>query len=183
MSTSSLSRRYATALIEAAASSSEAAIEEAAKDLDRFAQLFTDSADLANVLTNPVFTQIDRAKALKVTMDKMSLSDRVRRFLELLGERDRMAELPSIAKTVRHLADERAGRIRAEVSSAGPMSAGAADSLKRALELRTGKVVELDVRIDPSLLGGIRTQIGSTILDGTIRSQLDQLRDDLTRAE
>jgi F-type H+-transporting ATPase subunit delta len=180
---SSISRRYATALIDFAGSGGDAAIDRAAEEVARFAQLFDSSSDVANVLTNPIFTPAERSKTLDALMEKLQLSDATRRFLTLILERGRMAATPQIARTVRKLADDRARRVRAIVETAAPLSPDAADSLRRALEKRTGKRVEIDVAVNPSLLGGVRARIGSTVLDGTIRSQLELLRETLARSD
>jgi len=176
---SPVARRYASALIGAAGDR----IDRAAQDLDRFTAAFEDSFDLRNVLSNPIFTQTERKKALEATGTKLEISEIVRRFLEILGDKGRMGDLPAIARTVRRLADERAGRLRARVETATPLAPDAVDNLRRALEKRTGKKIELDISVDPSLLGGVRARIGSQVFDGTIRSQLDQLQESLARSE
>lgn len=176
-----ITRRYATAIVDAASAANN--LEAIAEDLSRFAEAFKVSDDLAIVLTNPMFNEGERKKSLSVVMTALKLSDLVRRFLELLDERRRMSELPDIAVAVRQLADERAKRVRADVQTATELSDEAKESLRRALEKRTGKQVSLDISVDPSLLGGIRAAIGSTVFDGTIRSQLEQLRDTLARVD
>lgn len=181
MSSSSLSRRYATAIVDAAEAAGVS--DTVATEIDGYAAAFAASKDLSNVLTNPVFTVEERSKTLTSVMDAMKLSDMVRRVLQMLQDRDRMVEIAAIARAVRHLADTRSKRVRATVESAAELSAETLTNLKNALEKRTGKHVELEIAVDPSLLGGIRTTIGSTVLDGTIRTQLEELRDDLLRVE
>lgn len=179
--TSPVNRRYARALVDAAAKLGPTGVDQVAEEITRFASAVATSQDLTTILTNPVFTSVDREKALGAVLDKMQPSELVRRFFLLLSERDRMQELAAIAESVRRLADEGAGRLRAVIETASPLSPDAAESLRRALEKRTGKTIALDVTVNPALLGGVRAQIGSTVLDGTIRAQLDQLRDRLVR--
>ena len=80
------------------------------------------------------------------------------------------------AVVVDELADKRAGRVQARVVSAVEMTEGSIDQLRRALERRTGKKIEMNVEVDPSLIGGIRAEVGSFVLDGTIRTELERLR-------
>jgi len=182
MSTSSsISRRYATAFVDAAEAAGT--VDTVAGELERFAGAFEAAPDLPNVLTNPVFTSAERTKTLASVITALQVSDMSKRILDMLLEGDRMAEVPGSARAVRTLADQRSSRVRATIESAAELSAETIGNLKRALEKRTGKVVELDVAVDPGLLGGIRTTIGSTVLDGPIRRQLDELREDLLRAD
>lgn len=180
---SSAARRYATAIVESAATQGEAVLEQVTKDLEEFAALVESSQDLRNVLLNPVFTSGERNGALGAVLAKVTLSDLSRRLLILLGERNRIALLPAVARAARRLADQRAGRVRAEVESATPLTPEAKDQLRRALERRTGRTVEMTVTIDPSLLGGLRARVGSVVLDGTLRAQLDGLREQLLRQD
>jgi len=119
----------------------------------------------------------------KAVLVKLGASELTQRFLALVAERDRLAEVGGIARAVRQMADERAGRVRAKVESATALAADAQSNLKRALEKRTGKKVDLDVVVDPELLGGLRATIGSTVFDGTLRSQLARLSESLERAD
>jgi F-type H+-transporting ATPase subunit delta len=179
---SAASRRYASALLESV-SKSEASLDGALKDLSAFAKATEESFDLKNALLNPLFTDNERMKVMNAVMEAMHVSPIVQRFLVLLVERDRMAEIGEIAEAFTALADERRGRVRAEVQSASPLTPEAMDRLRRALEKSTGKTIDLDVQVDPELLGGLRARVGSLVFDGSIRSELERLRSLLTRAE
>lgn len=178
---STVARRYATAIADATLNGGN--LEQVAKELESFAELMKGSEDLRHALLNPVFTAAEREKALRAILSRLGLSEVTTRFLKLVGTKNRFAVMDAIARTVRRLADARAGRVRAHVDTASPLSADAQDSLRRALEKRTGRAIELTVAVDPSLLGGLRTRIGFTVLDGTLRSQLDGLKESLLRAE
>lgn len=180
---STAARRYATAIVESAATQGEHVLEQVTKDLEEFAAMVESSQDLRHVLLNPIFTARERNGALGAVLAKLTLSDLSRRLLILLGERNRVSLLPAIARTARRLADVRAGRVRAEVEAAAPLTNEARDLLRKALERRTGRSVELNVTVDPKLLGGLRARVGSVVLDGTLRSQLDSLRDQLLRQD
>jgi F-type H+-transporting ATPase subunit delta len=178
---SSVSRRYATALVEAAAAAST--LETVAAHLEAFSGAFESDAELSGALTSPVFTVAQRREMLGKVLDSIQVEPLLRRFLDLLAERDRLDEVPAVSRAVRKMADARAGRMRARVEAAAPLTEDAAESLRRALEKRTGKKIEMEIVVDPSLLGGVRASIGSTVLDGTLRSQLERLRDSLARAD
>ena len=175
--TSSVSRRYATAIVEAAADAGT--LEATAREIESFCSVYESVADLRNVLVNPTFTNAEKSATLSAIMTKLQLSDMTRRFLELLASRERMSELPGIAPAVRRLTDERASLIRASIQSASPLPPEVQQRLQKALEAHTGKKVQVEVTVDPALLGGVRATIGSTVLDGTLRTQLDNLRETL----
>lgn len=180
---SQASRRYAEALVEAATREGDAALDRALKELGQFADLVEHSFDLRNALLNPVFTREEREKAMRAVLHSLNASELVQRFVALLVERDRVGEIAAVAAAFRELADQRRGRVRAEVRTAVQLSPETAERLRRTLEKSTGKSIELDVRVDPTLLGGVRTRVGSMVFDGSIRSELDRLRETLTRVE
>jgi len=180
---SSAGRRYATAVVESAAKQGEAVLEKVTRDLESIAALMTTSPDLRQVLLNPVFSVAERKKALDAVIARLDMAELAKKVVELLSERNRLSLLGDVARSARRLSDLRAGRVRAKVETAAPLTGPAMDQLKRALERRTGKSVEMTVAVVPSLLGGVRTTIGSMVLDGTIRSQLDDLREQLLRTD
>jgi F-type H+-transporting ATPase subunit delta len=172
-------RRYAHALVDSVLESDKN-LEAAMKELDLFARLIGESFDLKNALMNPTFTAEERMRVMNAVMKKLELSPRMQRFLMLLVERDHVREIQDVAESFRRLADERRGRVRAEVVSAAQLSPDAIDRLRRALERQTGKTIELEIKVDPALLGGLRAKVGSVIYDGSIRAELDRLRTSLT---
>jgi F-type H+-transporting ATPase subunit delta len=177
---STAARRYAEALLEATPRDD---LARARDDLARFAATVDATFDLRNVLLNPAFGEDERARVLDRVMDHLALGEVTRRFLRLVLERDRMLEVAAIAESFRKLADDRAGRIRAEVRSAGELTPTAAEQLRAALERRTGKKVDLAVTVDPELIGGLRAQVGSLVFDGTLRAELQRLRATLTAGD
>jgi F-type H+-transporting ATPase subunit delta len=100
-------------------------------------------------------------------------------FLNLLIDRERMDHFPEIVKSYRSLCDEVSNRIRATLVAAGAISPDAVGEIQRQLEFQTGKKVILSVEQDPSLIGGALTRIGNVIYDGTLRTQLTKVRENL----
>jgi F-type H+-transporting ATPase subunit delta len=180
---SASSKRYANALLESVAAHGDTSLDIALKDVTSFARAVEESFDLRNALMNPLFTEEERMRALSAVSKAMHTSETVQRFFVLLIERDRMGEIAEIAEAFSKLADERRGRVRAEVQAASPLTPEATDRLRRALERSTGKTIELSVTVDPSLLGGVRARVGSMVFDGSIRAELDRLKTALTRSE
>lgn len=178
---SSVARRYATALVDSASASQT--LEPTVRELESLAAALAANPELSSVLLNPVFTPVERKKVLDALLTKLALSPVTLRFVQLLSERSRFDLVADVAREARRLADARGNRLRAFVDTAAPLTADAEADLRKALEQRTGKAIELVVRIDPMLLGGIRVRVGSIVLDGTIRSHLGALRESLLRAE
>lgn len=176
---SQAARRYADAFIGSAGDELTRAVEE----LSAFAETVQSVPELRHVLLNPAFSADEEKQVLHAVMEQLSLSDTVRRFITLLAARERMGEIADIAETVKRLSDERANRVRATVEAAEELTPDALERLKAALEKRTGRKVDLDVSIDPTLIGGIRTRVGSLVFDGTIRTELDRLRETLSAAD
>ena len=110
---------------------------------------------------------------------RLAVSRVLRNFLLLLLERGRIAALPGIVREFRALADQQAGRIRVQVTCARPLDPGVELRLKSALEKRSGKQVVLEKHEDASLIGGIVTQVGDLVYDGSVRTQLATLRHEL----
>ncbi len=173
------SRRYAEALVEASVAEDTDRLGEVRRELAGFAQTVREAPDLKNALLNPVFTSNERSQVLDQTMARLNLSKTVQNFLKLVAEKGRMPELDDIHEAFSDLADARQGKVRATVTSAAELQDTAVDQLKRALERKTGKTIDLSREIDPALIGGVRVQIGSLVFDGTIQRQLENLQETL----
>ncbi len=173
------SRRYAEALIEAAGNN----LPQASRELLAFADLVENVDEFRHVLLNPAFSVEEENQALDAVMNRMKLSDTVRKLLRLLAQRERMSEIRDIAETVKHISDERAGRVQARVETPEELSSAALARLKAAIEKRTGKHVELEVIVDPTLIGGVRTTVGSTVFDGSLKTELSRLRERLVATD
>jgi len=175
--TGSLARRYAKALLELGVQLQT--YDAFAKELDRVSEAFRGMPDLRNALENPVFAVEKRRLVLDDVARRLAVSKMVRNFVMLLLEKGRIAALPDISRVYRTLVDEHAMRVRATVTSARPLDPLLETRLKAALERQSGKTVILEKKEDPSIVGGLVTQLGDTVYDGSVRTQLQQLREQL----
>ena len=172
-----LARRYAKALLDIGIQ--QQTYDALGKELDRTAAVFTSSHELRTALENPVFPLEKRRMVLDELARRLGLSRVVRNFVMVLLEKGRINALPDIARAHHALVDEHAGRIRATVTSARPLDPALEQRLRTALEKQSGKVVLLEKKEDPSIVGGVITQLGDLVYDGSVRTQLAQLREEL----
>jgi len=173
----SVARRYARALFQIGVDNGT--YEALGQELSDLAELFSGSPALRPALENPVFKPSEKAAILAKILPRVTPSETVRRFALLLLERGRIRALPAIARAYRELGDRHAGRVRAMVTSAQPLSAADLDRVRRSLEARTQKKVMLESQVDPSLIGGLVARVGDLVLDGSVRTQLATLREKL----
>jgi len=175
--TGSIARRYAKALLEIGIA--QQTYDALGKELERAADTLRASPELRNALENPIFSIEKRKLIMDELSRRLALSKTVRNFIMLLLDKGRIARLPDISRFYRTLVDEHAGRVRATVTSARPLDPMLETRLKTALEKSSGKVVIFEKREDPAILGGLVTQLGDTVYDGSVRTQLQQLREEL----
>ena len=175
----SVARRYAKALVDVAAASDE--LEAVCQELSRFADLLGEQRELHQFFTNPSVLRRDKVRVLDDVVARLLLRPLTGSFLQILLEAGRLPALESVLRAYEALVDERLGRVRAMVTTAGPLEAGAQERLRQRLEQMTGKTVYLEVQQDPTILGGLVTQIGSLVYDGSLRTQLARLRGELVR--
>ena len=173
----SVARRYARALFQIGVDSGT--VEALGQELSDLADLFQQSLELRQTLVNPVFKPSEKKRILDRLLPRVTPSPVVQRFAALILERGRIALLPALARAYRELSDAHAGRVRAVVTSAAPLGAGDLERVRRSLERRTKKKVMLEAQVDPSLIGGLVARVGDLVLDGSVRTQLETLRDKL----
>ncbi len=176
----SIARRYARALLDVAAEAQRT--DAVAEQLTAFVSAFEKSRELSDVLLNPAYTRAQRSGVVEGMMQLMgSVEPALANTLRLLVDRNRLIYLPDIARVYRDMADARAGRARGLVTSASPLPADALEQLRKNLQQLTQRDVVLETRVDPSLLGGVAAQVGSVLYDGSVRTQLEQMRRELKR--
>lgn len=172
----SVARRYAAALFEQARKAGT--LVQAGEDLQRVADALTETPALRALLHQPLVTDERKKQALKNGF-RDRISPATLAFLELLVDKRRADLLPQIqAEFARRLLDYQ-NIARATATSAVPLTAEQAAALERSLEARTGKDIQLETAVDPTLLGGVLIRIGDTVLDGTVRGNLERLREQL----
>jgi F-type H+-transporting ATPase subunit delta len=179
MKSAAAARRYARALF--AIAREEDRIEEVRRELDAIGALLDTNAELAHAILRPLFPSGERRRVLRAVCERLGSSDSVRRFCSFLVDRRRIVELDAIRTAYGALADAAAGRMRARVVSAIPLSDPQRERLQRALAERTRSQLELEVEVDASLLGGAVASVGGLVFDGSLRTQLEQLRATLMR--
>jgi len=172
-----LAKRYATALVEIA--QEQNALDKYAADLDALSKLVEESRDFREVLINPVFTKEDKKKIAGPVLQKMGADPMVINFVYLLIDRKRIEQLTGIEKAFRAKVDEIRGITRGQVTSAEPLEQAELAQLTEKLANITGKQVIVTTKVDPSLIGGLVAKVGDMVFDGTIRTQLNQLKESL----
>jgi F-type H+-transporting ATPase subunit delta len=170
----SIARRYARALLEVAAPQGEA--DAVTAQLAVLALSLESSADLRNVLFNPAFDRARRHVVVEALAGSLGLGKTVLSLALLLVDRERFHLLPGIATSYRDLADELAGRARASVTSAAPLPPEMARRVEQVLSGAVSRQVTIESTVQPALLGGVVAQVGSLLFDGSVRTQLENLR-------
>ncbi|NLE49500.1 MAG: ATP synthase F1 subunit delta [Sandaracinaceae bacterium] len=177
MSTSAIGRRYANALLELA--NEKKLTPRVQKDLNSFAETWKANAELRAVFENPKISLEAQKKVLTAVLDRLAASPLTKNTLKLLVDRGRLAEIVAIAASFDELASLEAGTVTAEVTSATALPEPYYAQLKAALEASTGKKVILVKKQDPSLIAGIVTRVGDQVIDGSVRTRLNELREGL----
>jgi F-type H+-transporting ATPase subunit delta len=178
--TASVARRYARALL--ALGLEEGRFEQVGEELEAVLQAIRERRELRVFLENPGYTPAQRLAAVDAAASALRLSPATANFLRLLVERQRGGDLAAIARAYRAMVDQQAGRVRATVTAARPLSDGELERLREAIGRMTGSSIVLESRTDPALIGGVVAQVGTLQLDGSLRTQLERLRDDLKAA-
>ena len=174
----SLSRRYTKALFQLAREARQE--EKIGQEIDSFLGVYTGS-ELQKVLNNPAFAIDDRKRTLIEVSNQLKLSILAIHFLLLLLERDRLNYLPSIATLYRRRLNEAQGRVEAKVVSPGAMDLVMVNRLRDALHRISGKEVVLQQETDPSLIGGVLIEFEGKVYDGSVRTQLEKMKQRIVR--
>ena len=179
--TSGVAMRYAHSLFELARDKGH--IEAVEKDLNEFARLIDDSDDLRRLVRSPVFSADDQLRAISAVVDKAGLGGALTgNFLKVVARNRRLFALEGMIRAYRELSAKARGEVTAEVTVAHELDDGQRDKLKTTLSEIAGKEVALDLSVDPSILGGMVVRLGSRQIDTSLRSRLQSLKSNLTRA-
>ncbi len=175
-----VAKRYARALF--LIGEERRSLELVTGEIETLAATWSESDDLREVMLNPIFPMSKRRDVLRAVLEKLGVGDMARNAAMLLLDRSRLPALPHIARGLRILADEREGKIRAEVVSAAPLPDPYFERLRARLETMTGRRVVLDRKVDPSLITGLVARVGDRLYDGSARTRLAEIREALTES-
>jgi F-type H+-transporting ATPase subunit delta len=179
-SVSGVSGRYATALFELARD--EQSVDQVRADLDKFEAMLNDSADLKRLVRSPVFAADAQLKALTAVLDKAGIAGTSAKFLKVLTANRRLFAVADVIRAYRALVAKFKGEASAEVTVAEELSDKNLDALKAALKSVTGKDVALNVKVDPSIIGGLVVKLGSRMVDSSLRTKLNSIKNAMKEA-
>jgi F-type H+-transporting ATPase subunit delta len=176
---SALARRYARALLDIG--QEERQVRRVLSEVERFARLLAEGPDLREVLEATHINRRDKQAVLEATVSPAGFLPVTMNFLRLLVDKRRMNILPQILPELRRMVEELEGIERVEVTVPETLSETQRDFLRTLLERKTGKRIELEEKLDPAVLGGMVVKVGSTVYDGSVRTQLSQIRENLQK--
>jgi F-type H+-transporting ATPase subunit delta len=167
--------RYASALFELALE--EKALDSVKADLEKFDALLAESPDLERLVRSPVFSADDKLKALSAILDKAGIKGLAANFLRVLTTNRRLFAVRDVVRGYRALVARHRGEVTAQVIVAEKLSDKNLAALKDALKSKTaGKDIDLDVKIDPSIIGGLIVKVGSQMVDSSLRTKLNSIK-------
>ena len=175
----SLARRYAKAIMDLAIA--KGAVDKVGTDLRALATAYKTQPELAQVLANASFPKAQRKAVLEAVLMRLGAHELIKTTLALLLDKERLAVVPDIAREVDAMIEARAGKVAAQVTSAVELTPVQLAHLTVTLEKLSGKKVVITRTVDPALLGGIVAKVGDVVYDGSARTQIRTLRDQLAK--
>jgi F-type H+-transporting ATPase subunit delta len=172
-----VARRYAMALADVVMARGEA--QEVKEELAAWGEMMQSNEQLLEVFRNPTIPYDQKQKVLSTLIARARVRPTTANFLQVLLQNQRLAELGEVNKRFAQVLDERSGVVSAQVTTARPVPQSSQEALRAKLTAMTGKSVRLSFETDEELIGGIVTRIGSTIYDGSVRNQLQQVKERL----
>ena len=171
---SGVAGRYASALFELARD--HKALEAVGRDLDTFDALIRANPDLQRLVRSPVFSAEEQSRAVAAIVGRAGLEGLAANFIRLVASNRRLFALPDMIKGFRALVAQAKGIVQAEVRLAEEPSARVLDDIRAALREVAKAEIDLDVRIDPALIGGMVVRMGSRMVDASLRTKLNAIR-------
>jgi F-type H+-transporting ATPase subunit delta len=166
--------RYATALFEIAKETKT--LDQVEADIRAVEAAMAESPELREMLSSPVFSREDQARAIGALAARMGLGAAVANTLGLMAQNRRLFVVPALIAQMKGLIAADRGEITAEVTTARPLTDAQTDALAQTLKASVGKDVRLDVTVDESLIGGLVVKVGSRMIDTSIRAKLANLQ-------
>tara|TARA_A100001015_G_C14877015_1_gene666782 strand:- start:531 stop:1100 length:570 start_codon:yes stop_codon:yes gene_type:complete len=170
---SGLSRRYAQALFQSA--SEDKVLDKVEADVNALVEAFENSSELRLAASNPVYAKADIIKAFAEVANLLKVQKTTSSFIELLAENRRLALIPYIAEEFYKQLAEARGEVKAYVTSAVALNATHKTNIQKALSQAAGKSVQLEVKVNKAILGGLKIQLGSELLDASVQGKLERL--------
>ena len=171
----SIARRYARALLAVALQSGRA--DEVLGELDLTVGAMTESPQVRDLFRSPGFSREGRHAFVAELSKKAGFAEPTISFLKLLVDRGRVEHIEQVTRIYRQLADEAAGRIRAEIFTPRPLDTKSKERLTSAISKITKKKIQLEERVDEDLMGGLVVQVGDRVYDGSLKTQLKRIRE------
>ncbi len=171
-----LAKRYAKALF--AVGKEDNTLEAFNESLQALAEVLED-AEIFDALTNPIYPLDVRRKVMASLGEAVKADEVMLRFLDLLVEKRRAGVVAVIAEVFQGMVDDYHNRCRGTVVTATEIDAALGDKVRETLEKITGKQVELTMVVDPAIIGGMIAKVGDLVLDGSIKTQLQGLKDSI----
>jgi F-type H+-transporting ATPase subunit delta len=169
-----VSGRYATALFELARD--EKSVDAVLADLATFDAMLAESDDLRRLVRSPVFSAEAQSRAIVAVLGKAGIAGPAANFLKVLTANRRLFAVTDVIRAFRALVAKFKGEASADVIVAEPLSDTNLDALKAALKAVTGKDVALNVKVDPSIIGGLVVKLGSRMVDSSLRTKLNSIK-------
>lgn len=177
MSIETVARRYSVALADVVANTKDA--ETVKSELGTWEEMMRSNSNLSIIFSNPAIAHSNKEKVLEGLIKKSKPSKITANFLRVLLRNGRLTNLAEINQSFAKVLEERAGIVAAQVVSARPLSDSEKKDLQKNAEQLTGKKVSLNFEVNQDIIGGVVTTIGSTVYDGSIRTKLENLRQQL----
>ena len=174
--------RYARALFDVALAERQD-LDQIARELSDLVVLVSGNGELRRALTHPAIPAARKRAVVEALLSHSPVNALLSRTLLLLADRDRLALLPDLSEAFRSRLMDHQQVVRAEVTTAIELPADRVSALQQGLAAATGRKVQLEVRVDPAIVGGAVTKIGSTVYDGSVTTQLERLKRKLVEAE
>jgi F-type H+-transporting ATPase subunit delta len=171
---SGVAGRYALALFDLARD--EKALDIVMKGLDSFEELLRESPDLQRLVKSPVYSSEEQVRAIGAVLDRAGISGLTANFIRLVASRRRLFALPGMIAAYRGMLARSKGVVSAEVRLAEEPSPRVMEDIKTALRAMTSSEVDIKVKIDPALIGGLVVQVGSRMIDASLRTKLNSIR-------
>jgi F-type H+-transporting ATPase subunit delta len=171
---SGMAGRYATALFELALESK--AVDQVQSDLNAFDALVAASPDLTRLVRSPVFTAEEQEKALIAVLDKAGIKGTAANFLRVVASNRRLFAVREMIRGFNALVAQHKGEVTAQVTVAEALNDVRMGEIRDALKQVTGKDVQVDVEVDPSIIGGLKVKLGSRMVDASLRTKLNSIK-------